>query len=409
MNILKKNALNLSNGTLFLLSLSISSFPIVASIVSVLFIFFNLFYAFIYKDEILKFSLLQYLPVYIIFIILLISLTYSPDYELGLNIIFKSQVLLIFPIVFWLRGGIDRLTLIKAKKYYVYGVAISIVISLMLALFNYIKSGNPSNFTYYDLAETIELHPTYFSLFILSALCFVFFGITKKSLFNVLFIFISIFTILLLESRIAFFGLIIVIIYGIFVTQLKDNKVIIISSLLLALIGGLSSEGLKNRLLEVSSLETTEQEIGTFLENGINQRTWLWTNAIDQIKQKPILGYGLGSQKNQFKWQIEKNLLSQDFDYEFNKAAISVSNRNLHNQYLQFFYESGLIGLLLFLTGIFLMLIKFYKQKQHSKALILLLFSIFLITENLLYRQMGIYFFAFIFSLFLSEKMESSK
>lgn len=409
MNILKKNALYLSNGTLFLLSISISSFPIVASVASVLFIFFNLFYAYTNKDEIERVSLLNYLPVYIIFIILLISLCYSPDYELGLNIIFKSQVLLIFPIVFWARGGFDRLTLNKAIKYYVYGVALSIIISLTIALFNYIKSGNPSNLTYYELAETIELHPTYFSLFVLSAMCFVFSSITKNSFFNILFTFISILSIILLESRIAFFGLFLVVLYGMTVTKLKFKKIIIAGSLLILLIGVNTSEGLKNRLFEVSSLETKEQEIGTFQENGINQRTWLWTNAIEQIKQKIIFGYGLGSQKTQFKWQIEKNLLSQDFDYEFNKAAIALSSRNLHNQYLQFFYESGLIGFFLFLIGIFLMALKFYRNKQYSKVLILLLFSIFLITENLLQRQMGIYFYAFIFSLSLCKKMESSK
>jgi|GEM_PF-3698595 len=409
MNFLKNNVLNLSNGTLFLLSLSISSFPIVASIVSVLFIIFNLLYAYFYKDEIEKKSLLRYFPIYITFIILLISFTYSPDYEKGLNIILKSQVLLIFPFVFWARGGLDRLTLNKTKKYYVYGVGLSILMSLTLAIFNYIESGNPSNFTYYELAETIELHPTYFSLFILSAMCFIFSGAIKNSFFNVLFIFISIFSIILLESRIAFLGLFMVVIYGLMVTELKYKKFIITGAFILAIIGIFTSEGLRNRLLEVSSLEFTEQEIGTFQENGINQRAWLWSNAIEQIKQNPLFGYGLGSQKTKYRWQVEKNLLSQDFDYEFQKAAISVSKRNLHNQYLQFWYESGLIGLFLFILAIILLTQKFFKLKQYSKVLIVLLFAIFLITENLLHRQMGIFFYAFMFSLFLCEKMESSK
>lgn len=409
MSFLKEKSLYLSNGSLFLLSFTIASFPIVASIASVAFILLNLIYGFLNTENIRKVHFLKFLPVYIIFIILIISFIYSKDYNIGLKILFKSQVLIVFPFVLWARGSVDKQIQMKAIKYFIYGVSISFFLSLSIAFYNFIGSGNLSEFTYYELAETLELHPTYFSLFILTAMVFVFSGISKIFLFNAIFIGISVIFIILLESRIAFIGLLLVVCYGIIRTKSIYQKAIIFGVLFLVLIGVLNSETLQNRLLEVSSFDTTSEEIGTFQENGINQRTWLWTNALEQIKDKPLFGHGLGSQNNYFGWQIKKKLLSEDFNFEFNKAAISLSERNLHNQYLHFIYESGILGLALLLLGIFLMVIRFYKNKQTPQLLVLILFAIFMLTENLFHRQMGIYFFAFMFSLFLSEKIESFK
>lgn len=409
MSYLKENLLYFSNCSLFLLSLSIVSFPIVASIVSVLFVFFNLSQGVLNKENIQKENFLKFLPVYIIFIILLFSFVYSPDYNSGLNILFKSQALLVLPFVFWMRGPICKKTSRRAIQYYIYGVAISFVLSLSIAFFNFVSSDNLSEFTYYELAETLELHPTYFSLYILTAIVFIFSGYSKNNLFNSIFISISVLFIVLLESRIALLGLLLVVFYGVLRTKSMHQKLIIFCVFLLGFIGVYKSETLQNRLSQVSYFDVESEDIGTFQENGINQRTWLWKNALEQIKDKPFFGYGLGSQKNIFRWKVEKKLLSEDFNYEFNKAALALSEKNLHNQYLQFLYESGILGLTFLLLGVIVLLIRFYKNKQTPQLLILFLFTIFMITENLFHRQMGIYFFAFIFSLFLSEKIESPK
>lgn len=409
MSFLKEKSLYLSNNSLFLLTVSLASFPIVAAIASVPFILLNLTHGILNKENIQKENFLKFLPIYIIFTILLISFIYSTDHKIGLNILFKSQALLVFPFVFWVRGDIDKQTLRKAIKYYIYGVGISYVLSLSIAFFNFAGSGNLTEFTYYELADTLELHPTYFSLFILTAMVFVFSGFSKNNLFNSIFISISVLIIVLLESRIAFLGLLLVFFYGILRTKLMHQKLIILGAFLLGLIAVFNSEALQNRLLQVSYFDIESKDIGTFQENGINQRSWLWTNALEQIKDKPLFGFGLGSQKNYFGWQIEKKLLSEDFNYEFNKAAIALSKKNLHNQYLQVLYESGILGLAFLLLSLFLLLIRFYKNKQTPQLLILFLFTIFMITENLFHRQMGIYFFAFMFSLFLSEKIESLK
>jgi len=96
---------------------------------------------------------------------MLVSLIYSPDLSIALKIIFKSQVIIIFPLVFWLRGSVEKIILDKTLRFYVFGVGTSMALSLLIAFRNYIITADSSVFTYYELSETLSLHPTYFSLF----------------------------------------------------------------------------------------------------------------------------------------------------------------------------------------------------------------------------------------------------
>ena len=161
---------------------------------------------------------------------------------------------------------------------------------------------------------------------------------------------------------------------------------------------------LRNRIKDLVNIDSTESNnIGTFKENGINQRIWLWGNALKQIKKQPFFGYGLGSQDNLFKWQVEKDLLGEEFNFESTQASLKLAELNLHNQYLQFLYESGIVGFL-FLVLILVALYKtFYKQKNFTELIVFTLVLLFMMTENIISRQMGIHFFVFTICLFLSK------
>ena len=73
---------------------------------------------------------------------------------------------------------------------------------------------------------------------------------------------------------------------------------------------------------------------------------------------------------------------------------------NLHNQYLEYFLKFGLIGLIYFLTILFLSFQKAIKDRNGLYFSFLIIFCMFSITESNLEVQRGIVFFVLINSLF---------
>ena len=98
--------------------------------------------------------------------------------------------------------------------------------------------------------------------------------------------------------------------------------------------------------------------------------------------------------------------------YNYSIATKEIASKNLHNQYVQTIYELGFVGGFVYLISIVVLLWKGYKNKKSDFLLVFGFFLLFLITENLLERQLGIYFYAFIVTLLFFEKdlaMENSK
>lgn len=407
MNFLLKNNRSLADKSLFLFSFSIAAVPIISSFALGIFIVFNILYGYKNRRESKDDNFLLYISIWGVLIIYLIAMTYSPNFSYGIKILSRSFALLLIPFVFWFRGKLEPKVCNETIKYFVIGVVFSCILSLSISTINFFETGDIKSFTYYELAETIELHPTYFSLFILAALVFLHRIRDTRLIYKFIISFICLFTLILLQSRIALLGLVIVILYSFLNTSSNLYKRLIVFGTVLIIIIGVNSKGLTNRIIEISNFEPTLENIGTFEENGINQRSWLWQQAFIQIKEQPIFGYGLGAQRNIFKLKVEKELLQQEFNNELTIAGKNLSDRNLHNQYLQFWYEGGILGLFLFLAALFILFYKFFRNKDFANLTIFLLFSIFLVTENMLARQMGIFFYAFIFSFFLSESAKS--
>jgi len=406
MQLLMKNSLKWANLSLFLLGLSIGSFPFVASAAMVSFCFFNVLYGYFNRKEIKRWKFTYFFPIWGILVIYIACLFYSPNISYGLKYVSRSLIFVVVPFVFWYRGGIDRNTYLKTTKFFIIGVTLTCVISLLISSFNYLGSQNLEEFTYYQLADTIHLHPTYLSLFILAALILLHRHKKERMLFKLFVVIVSILMLLLLQSRVAFIGLALVVVYS-FISSKSMNykRGILFFSVLIISLGFLSND-LKNRFNEIISYNPSIDALGTFSENGINQRVWLWNSAFKQIKKEPIFGYGFGAQRNLFQWQVEKMMIEDEFDNELYIAAKKLSDNNLHNQYLQIIYECGYLGLFLFLGLLFFLGIILLKRKKYPELLVLVVVSIFLITENLFARQMGIYFFGFMFATFLSVSEE---
>jgi O-antigen ligase len=114
-------------------------------------------------------------------------------------------------------------------------------------------------------------------------------------------------------------------------------------------------------------LTAPQRALSTFDERdlSINMRLLNWKNTYQMIKDKPLLGSGIGT--------FKMNYL--DYQAEFLKNNPSYTEywvfpREAHNEYLQIGAELGLLGLGIFLIIICIFysaIIKFLKKEQNNK------------------------------------------
>ncbi len=109
-----------------------------------------------------------------------------------------------------------------------------------------------------------------------------------------------------------------------------------------------------------------------------SHRFLIWQSALELIKEKPILGWGVGTFGVHYP-SAQGRVLSR----EENKNYLTRANRsiNAHNDYLQIWAEEGLIGLSLFLgiIGLFYWkLFSFLRKNIREKTTTPCLFLIFL-------------------------------
>ncbi|MEX2380128.1 MAG: O-antigen ligase family protein [Vicingaceae bacterium] len=114
-------------------------------------------------------------------------------------------------------------------------------------------------------------------------------------------------------------------------------------------------------------------------------RILIWQQAIELIKENPLMGTGTGDIKDELFVKYEAAGMQGALD---NKL-------NVHNQYLQVFATLGLIGLVLFIASFILPFIIALKRKNRLFLAFIFIFSINLLFESMLEKQDGVIFYAF--------------
>lgn len=143
---------------------------------------------------------------------------------------------------------------------------------------------------------------------------------------------------------------------------------------------------LSNTVAFVSILLLLFKFIGSLDQNRVN----LWTVTWHAIKEKPLMGYGLGS---------SDEILHQD--YLMQKANIIIPDilNHSHNQLLTFLVEIGYIGtiLLVILTAVYLQRTGLYK----SMPMVLFIFGLcyVFLTESILQTSKPLFVLCFLFTL----------
>jgi len=386
----------------YLMAFTFALTPFLSSMTLIVFSVFGLFHF----QNLSKLNLRDLFILSFIFFLYFTSLLFTPSLDRALKLTIRISPVFLIPAEIYFTQLYLKVNYSTLKKYFIVGVVISCIISIIVGLINCTINMDLQYLFYYELGYFFHTHPTYYAFFVIVSFHFTInhqgpiIKKNRKWILTLFFVFIF-----LLQSKIA---LIVLSSYlGFRLIKLKNKKkalnvlfAVLFLSIILFFVGSKLNFNRFNELIK----PRTSVEIGNKNEDGISQRIWLWTEAQRQLKEKPIFGYGLGSQKSIFKWKVEKYTLENEVPYTYSRAVKRLSNLNLHNQYIQTFYEFGIVGGLFFLLSIVFVFYKAAKGRNYDFLVIYLFFLVFMFSENLLERQMGIYFYGFMLSLFYYQK-----
>jgi O-antigen ligase len=257
-----------------------------------------------------------------------------------------------------------------------------------------------TSFTNHNFSSPINLHATYLSCYIVIAFVtslYFCFNPEKKSqlitnIISCIILFAGLIQLLSLSVFVSLF--IVVLIFPFFVLHPKKLKEFffvfgIFSFCFLCF--ALKTELFKDRLLLKFKQDLTTTEPRATISDPRGAR---WACALELIKQKPVTGYGSGTETSLLKEKYFDKKLYNSYLHEL----------NAHNEYLSLLIKNGVIGLIAYL---FVLLAGFriaLQSKDIFFCSFLLLIAVVSFSENILDVNKGIFFFAFFYSAFAEKK-----
>lgn len=139
--------------------------------------------------------------------------------------------------------------------------------------------------------------------------------------------------------------------------------------------------------LNKSAITVPQRALSTFDEKdpSINSRLLFWGTTIDMIKNKPILGSGIGTFKiNYLDYQADFLQKNPNYIKFSGKAA------EAHNEYLQILAELGIPGIAVFLSIIIVfysLALKYFKKKRNNQDKIIIFGLLMGITSFLVHSM----------------------
>lgn len=330
-----------------------------------------------------QFSKIQKIFIYsqfLLFVLMLISFTYTSNVKVNLEVLGRHISILILPIIMLYFRNIIRRESFTIVTVFVVANLIAAGFCYANATYNYFYAPKLSWGSYFLYNWfSVLAHSTYFALYLNFSVAILFVILDtiwkqKRTLFKIFsissIIFLS-FTIYLLSSRAGMLTLLLIFIWRIirFFLLYKNLKLKIGIVVLFA-----ASIIIASQNYRVQAMIKELKAINNKTDEKIPSRMIIWKNSFDVFMKH----FWIGTSPADATSELDKNMIEK---YKFNKAVDK--HFNSHNQILQTAVEYGIIGLLillLFLNSSFIWAIK-------SKNTILLWFLI-LIIFNFLFESM---------------------
>ncbi len=331
------------------------------------------------------------LPIFAI--IGLISIINSNNYYGGFKVLERHISFIVLPLSFFLFA--NHISLSRKK------VSLALLISLLICYLYSIIHFN-INYSFFDIfykskginhfIQLIRLigfpiqHPSYLSFIILIGLIFISKNNYKNRYLQALIFIVILFSLIflvLLGSRAAIISVFALLFY--FMIKLLFKKRFIFFLIILGILIFSGSSVLKYTRLgnTIKNIQKSEQNY-----KKSDSRLIIWQNAITLIKQKPVLGYGIGDALDEMIKEHERTGFKE-----------GVKKRlDAHNQFLETWLQSGIFGLISLILVFAFPFYQSIKKRQELLFLFLLISFIQLLFESMFIRLAGVVYFSFFYS-----------
>ncbi len=355
---------------------------------AVCWLFYN---SFSEKLNLLKKNLYPFLITSALFWISCLGMIYTQDTEEGTKILTRNLPFFIFPLIFS-TVKINEKPILFLLKYFSFSVILASLFALGKA--SYLKINNLGDYFHFIKLEVLQdKHNTYFAMFCVAAIAYFLFNLKKKTWWYAGCIIYLLGYIYLLSVRISIVALVVVaVIYLISNRRSFPVKYFYLTLMGCALIPVLFyfSPSFQEKFNPYTPQGEAISDMGS--------RKIHWQAALDQITgNNVLLGAGTGDGHT----GLYENYKKFGFETGF------LEKYNAHNQYIETVLYYGLMGLTLLIGMLFYAFRKNLILKNYLALTLIVVFSVFMLTESILQRQDGIVLCAFFISLFsMKEKLE---
>lgn len=345
------------------------------------------------------------------FVFILIQGFYSEWDSFSKNAI-RSLPLVIFPFLFfylkpWLESGEIKLVL-KSLVYSAVGYSAFLLSVAFYRQMSYKADFSTINwffFTYYDFTAALDIHPTYFGIYLCMAFAVLFYDFLlhqKRIIPMMLVLAFLVLNIFLSGSRIALACLIIIILVLLmFRMKYLERKIKIILIAFVVIVPILVFNLvpiIKERMVDMTFGLKDNYEYAKYgdegkdnnYNGGLGPRFQLWDCAIEVGNYNYLFGSGYGTTQKRLNVCYNRKHLDSYAELGY----------QTHNQYFNNYARGGFIGLFVLLLIYFYSLFFALRRKHLLHLCLVIIVIIASLTENILNRHMGIVFFAFFNSLF---------
>lgn len=361
----------------------------------------------------LKRNYLLWLPA-LYFIWHLISLGWSDNMEYGARDLETKLSFLLVPVLIGASAPGQR----QRLNFFI-ALTVGVILNGLWSLFNAFQAfeadGLTSHFFYIELSKLT--HVAYLTMMVTLCLLYLIYDLfySRKmdpqpwALITAMLL-LSLFTVML-DSRTAFFTMILVCIFYFLITiitlkKVKDNLNPFLLFLVLFSAGYFGLSRLHNRMGELTNaVKTINTEVlpekeGKEADYGnAGVRPVLWKNAVNVISKAPLIGTGCGDLKVELKEQYR--IVGFYTGIKF--------NLNPHNQYLHTTVGLGLIGLFLLFMMLLIPAWKAFQQKNWFVFAFMVVFIMNGVTESVLEVQNGVLLFSMVYALLIPELFANNR
>lgn len=323
--------------------------------------------------------------------------------------------LLVIPLLYLSRGRLEERFVSTTLKVFCISVFLCSLYCIGIGSFRYFQSGDITFLFYHPLVEPIGQHAVYFSIYVFICVVFLFHELKKRNDrqnwgFLLLLVYLLI-VLFLLRSKIMV-G--IALIYG-SAQLLKSIKsgntggsrgIIFPGMMIIGILVVLLTSNPLSR--QVQSLEESHPEKLSKKEfspavyfNEIELRLLLWKFSFEILHEQEawITGVTGGDART----LINKKIIAANMYTGLpGTDDTGYLNYNLHNQYLETLFRSGIVGLFLLLLLLFILIRKAIYADSEIFLFTVGAFGLFFITESVFERQIGIVPFFFFASLWMA-------